>query len=381
MPLVLVSHVKLRSTLSTDVHTSLGGLLMEKGTKLTERHLEVLQAFLIEQVEVDEEQPVGRVIMKSSNTAPSPSSVNPVKLTSLGPKSPSVPQQPIPKRVESDSFQTCFFRAVQFFKDMFHSVAGGLAIPMLELRDKITPLLKFSSDLNHIMMTLKQNYPIEDYTYYHSISVGFLSVSIARWSRIPDEELGPIMLSGVLHDIGKSKINPNILFKTETLEPEEITELRKYPVYSYHLVKAIPHLTDGVALGVLQHQEREDGSGYPLALQSQAIHRYAKIIAIADIFHAMGSSKSYKQGHSPYIVLEQLLSDSFGKLDPAYVRTFVDGMTQFTLGTQVELQDGSVGKIVYVDRSQPTRPIVDVHGKIVNLAINRNLYIRQVIIE
>ncbi len=79
------------------------------------------------------------------------------------------------------------------------------------------------------------------------------------------------------------------------------------------------------------------------------------------------------------MVLEQLLNESFGKLDPALVQTFINKVTSFHNGTLVKLSDNQVGEIVFSDRSHPTRPWVNVNGKIINLMIERNLYIQDVI--
>ncbi len=361
MALVPVSQLKPGSTLRADVVTPLGGLLFEKGSKIFEREIEILLAFFIEEVMVEEPHPQAKMFKTSITPSPEPLVL-------------SQPQE------EPITFEQQFQRTVKFYKEMFKSVQGGLPIALRELTEHLTELVKFPSEVSYIFNTITQSYPIEDYTYFHSISVSYLSVCLARWSRIEESEMLSIALAGALHDIGKSKISPEILNKTEQLSLSEKTELRKYPVYGYHLVKAVNPSSDSILLGVLQHQEREDGSGYPLGLPSSSIHPYAKLVAISDIFHAMCSSKSYKAGSSPYVVLEQLLSDSFGKLDPHFVRLFVDGMTQFSLGMEVELSDGTQGKIIYVDRSQPTRPMVEVQGNIINLMINRHVYIKRAII-
>ena len=355
MPLVHVSQVKPGSTLSADVVTPLGGLLFEKGRRIFEREIEILLAFFIQEVTVEEPHPQATTVKKDKAASPSPTP-------------------------EPSTFEQRYLRTVEFFKGMFKSVQGGLPISLKGLVEHLDPLVHFPSEAAHILTTIKQRYPVEEYTYYHSISVSYLSVCIARWNKTPESEIPFIALAGALHDIGKSKIAPEILYKPDKLSLPEKNELRKYPVYGYHLVKAVNPPSESILLGVLQHQEREDGSGYPLSLQSSSIHLYAKLVAIADIFHAMCSSKSYKSGSSPYVVLEQLLRDSFGKLDPQLVRVFVHGMTQFSLGTDVELSDGTQGKIIFVDRSQPTRPIVDVKGNIINLMNNRHLYIKRVFI-
>jgi HD-GYP domain-containing protein (c-di-GMP phosphodiesterase class II) len=375
MAIVPLKQVRKGAILGADVLSLFDRVLMAKGTKLEERQLEILAAFLIAEVEIEDDQTKkghhARSITANSTGALSSS-------LSASSEKDTVPER---TKVIPLTFEQNFSKAVQFFKNMFQSVWGGLPIPIIQVRAAIEPLLQYKSDPAKVLLVTKQSYALDDYTFYHSVAVGYISIVIARWLKIPEKEIMPIALAGTLHDIGKSKVDPQILYKPDRLSIEEKQELNRYTVYGYHLVKTIPGITEGVSLGVLQHQEREDGTGYPLGMQSAAIHYYAKIIAVADIFHAMCSNKSYKPGVSPYLVLEQLLDDSFGKLNPSIVRTFVESMTQFSSGALVELSDGSIGRIVFIEHQHPTRPMVDVNGQIINLAINRKLVIRRVVIE
>jgi HD-GYP domain-containing protein (c-di-GMP phosphodiesterase class II) len=362
MPPVSVLQVKKGSVLSHDVHSSLGGLLMQKGTRLYDREIEVLRAFMIQQIDIEDSQ------ASKPNAA----------VLSLGVKTETVPYQA--EAPEPIGFEQEYVQTVQFFKQVFDSVLGGLRVPMLDLRNRLRKLLAERPDPNHVLLTLKQDYPPEDYLYYHSIGVGVISGSIAKWNHFSKYDCLSIALAGSLHDIGKARISPQILNKTEKLTADQMEELKRYPLHGYQMIKPISGVDENILLGVLQHQEREDGSGYPLKLKSDNIQPFAKIIALADMFHAMCSKQNYKEAISPYLVLEQLLFDSFGKLNPTYVRSFVDGMTQFSTGTLVELSDGSIGKIVFIDKNHPTRPMVDINTQIINLSINRKLVIRKVIL-
>jgi HD-GYP domain-containing protein (c-di-GMP phosphodiesterase class II) len=341
MGLVLVSQLKKGCVLEKDVHTSLGGLLMEKGISIYDKEIEVLQAFLIKEVMIEDNSTDQQAVSATNEN---------MTTTTV--------EQKI-KKVSSTTFEQLFYEAVVFYKKMFESVRGGFGVPMLELRAKVTPLLQQKIDPEQILITLKQDYSIDDYLYFHSVSVGVISTAIARWSKLGGRECISVGLAGVLHDIGKAKIDAQLLHKSGRLTPDELNELRRYT----------------------QHQERADGSGYPLKLKEDSIHPYARIIAISDIFHAMSSKRTYQEAASPYLVLEQLLSDSFGKLDPGIVRIFIEGMTHFSNGTLIELSDGSIGRIVFTDRNEPTRPMVDINTEIINLAMNRKLSIRRIIVE
>ncbi|GJM76366.1 hypothetical protein HMSSN036_85820 [Paenibacillus macerans] len=93
----------------------------------------------------------------------------------------------------------------------------------------------------------------------------------------------------------------------------------------------------------------------------------------------MTLNRRYRKAKSPYLVLEEIRSEAFGKLDPGVVQSFVDKVTQFHNGTRVRLSDGSVGEIVFSDRNHPTRPMVSVKGEIVNLVLTRELHIEEVL--
>ena len=372
MPRVSVLQVKKGSVLSNDVHSSLGGLLMQKGTRLNDREIEVLRAFMVQQVNIEDPEAtksagsmMGSLHAKESLRVRTEAEATPYHVEA---------SEPI-------GFEQQFVQSVDFFKQVFDSVLGGMRVPMLELRNRLRKLIAERPDPHQLLITLKQDYPHEDYLYYHCIGVGVISGAIAKWNQFSQYDCLSIALAGSLHDIGKARINPHILNKSVKLNLEQMEELRRYPLHGYQMIKPISGVQEDILLGVLQHQEREDGSGYPLKLKSDNIHPFAKIIALADMFHAMCSKRNYKEAISPYLVLEQLLSDSFGKLNPIYVRSFVDGMTQFSTGTLVELSDGSIGKIVFIDKNHPTRPMVDINTQIINLAINRNLVIRKVVLE
>src|SRR5690606_29433337 len=143
--------------------------------------------------------------------------------------------------------------------------------------------------------------------------------------------------------------------------------------------KKVTGLNEGTKLVALQHHEREDGSGYPMGIIGDKLHPYSKIVAIADIYHAMSTERLYRNAVSPYLVLEELIQYSFGKLDPAIVRNFVDKVTQFHVGRLVKLSDNRIGEIIFSQREHPTRPWINVNGVIINLSTQRNLHIQDVI--
>ncbi|WP_027415083.1 HD-GYP domain-containing protein [Aneurinibacillus terranovensis] len=353
MPQLFVSKLKPGVILADKVITSLGGTLFEKGTQLNEREIEILQAFLISKVNVE--------------------------LDASSPVVSDANQETEVEETAKSSFNPHLDKAIDFVEKIMQWAEGGMPLPVMELRNHIQPLLANMSIEFDMIDKLSKLRSEDSYIFQHSIAVSLLSVIIARWNKVPEKEHMQIALAGILHNIGLCRINPHILTKKGPLTLEERREMEQHPIYGYSIIKKATGLNEGVALAALQHHEREDGSGYPNRLKGDKIHLYAKIVAIADIFHAMISKKSYRDAVSPYLVFEQLMEYSFGKLDPVIVRSFVQGMTHLSSGITVKLNDGRIGKIIFIDSNNPTRPMVDIGGQIVNLTQSRHLFIEGVI--
>jgi len=360
LPIVNVKQLPNGAKLAEEVYTSLGGLLFTKGTPLYEKEIEFLEAFMIEQVQVEDMD-----VSLAEPTAP---------IQAEEKRTPKVTV-----KVVKPVFQEHFNQAVSKLKNLMIRVEGGDNIPVMEVREVVSPILAQFQEQPQILLSLRRFSGMDAYAYEHAIAVGIISYMIAKWTKVPEKEWMQVALAGTLMDIGKTKIDRRIIQKPGKLTPDEFEEMKKHTVYGYQIIKASHGLSEGVALAALQHHEREDGSGYPLGLPGSKLHLYSKIVAVADVYHAMCSDRVYQKGQSPYLVVEQLVQDSFGKLDPTIVHTFVNGITEFAVGTLVELSDGTLGKIVFTDRKYPTRPMVETGGHIVNLAKTRHLSIVKVI--
>lgn len=355
MPVIPTMQAQIGDRLGCDVQTALGSVLMEEGRTLSERDLEILQAFLIPTVDIrrsglDEGE-------GDASYEESAESSSDVKLSTL---------------------QQEFILMEKLLKRTFSMISSGMKLPVLELRNGLSALLQHIDDYNVITFLVPNRGGKEDVMLRNSVLCAMTSYLIAKWSKYPEKEWLQIAMAGLLHDIGNVKVDAAILNKSNRLTAEELQEVRQHTVYGFRMLEGGTALNQGVWLAALQHHERIDGSGYPMKVKGEKIHPYAKIVAIADMYHAMTSNRNYKKAESPYLVLEELLAESFGKLDPVLVQTFIERVTQFHTGVFVRLNDGRIGEIVFTDRSNPTRPMVSVHGMIVNLAQERQLYIREV---
>ncbi|MCU6791872.1 MULTISPECIES: HD-GYP domain-containing protein [Paenibacillus] len=348
MATISVSQLKTGEKMSDNVQTKLGNVLFMKGKIVSEKDIEILKAFLIPSISIEskENDPVNDDVIEEPNNTILP-------------------------------FYEQYDKMLSLLKKVFNS-ASGQNFPILEVRTQLEALLQHI-DQYHILTFSPKTFQLNDYLFHNSIMVSLTSYSLARWHGLAAKDLMPIAISGLLHDIGNAKVDPGILYKPNKLTPVEFEELKQHTTIGYNLLKNVAAINEGVKLTAIQHHEREDGSGYPLGIKGDKIHLYSKIVAISDIFHAMTSDRYHKKAASPYLVLDQLFTESFGKLDPALVQTFIQKVTQFHNGVLVKLNDKRIGEIVFSDRANPTRPWVNVNGQIINLTTERSLYIQDVI--
>ncbi|MET9254340.1 HD-GYP domain-containing protein [Streptomyces sp. NPDC003717] len=153
---------------------------------------------------------------------------------------------------------------------------------------------------------LVQAVDIKDgYTRGHSERVGRASMLIARELGLDDERVETLRFAGILHDVGKLGVPTRLLRKEGPLTPEERRVIELHPEYGHEMVRGIRFLGEARA-AVLHHHERLDGSGYPYGLAGDRIPESARVVAVADAFDAMTSTRSYRRARPVAAALEEL---------------------------------------------------------------------------
>jgi hypothetical protein len=157
----------------------------------------------------------------------------------------------------------------------------------------------------------------------HAERVRAYSYMLGQQLGLDDDELDRLNWAALLHDIGKLEVAREILNKTGEPTDEEWESLRLHPLYGEALVEPLREWLGEWIDGVGHHHERWDGTGYPRGLAGEQIPRAGRIVAIADVFDVMTSSRSYKRPASPSAARAELVRCSGTQFDPRLVRAFV----------------------------------------------------------
>jgi len=173
----------------------------------------------------------------------------------------------------------------------------------------------------------------DPYTGGHTKRVLNYSLAIAKHLKVPEELYETLKLSAILHDIGKIAIDDKVLRKDAPLDEKEFEMMRHHPMFGAEILKHIKMLKDTIP-GMLHHHERIDGNGYPMGLKENQIPLIARIIAVADTYDAMSSSRPYRGKLNQELVLEELKKCSGTQFDPKVVKAFLkaydDGEIEMT---------------------------------------------------
>jgi putative nucleotidyltransferase with HDIG domain len=188
---------------------------------------------------------------------------------------------------------------------------------------------------------LVQAVDIKDgYTRGHSERVGQASMMIARELGMDDERVEVLRFAGILHDVGKLGVPTRLLRKDGPLTPEERRVIELHPEYGHEMVRGISFLGEARS-AILHHHERLDGSGYPYGLTGCQIPESARVVAVADAFDAMTSTRSYRRARPVGAALEELERCAGAQFDPRMVTALARALDRHGWHPAVTAEDGA----------------------------------------
>lgn len=218
------------------------------------------------------------------------------------------------------------------------------------LAQQIMPLCSSAKAITHIYnMDVKGSYSL-----HHSVRVAILAGLMGQWLKMPRRDWQRLIIAALLLDIGSTRIAPVFLKKVGSYTKEDRVLMQKHARLGHSLVLNSAFGTDAEITGaVLQHHERDDGSGYPDGVKKEQICDFARILAVLDTYDAMASRRSYAKRRSPFDVFAAL-SDEFvaNRLDASFGLPFIRNVCNSLHGNWVKLTNGEKGKIVYIDESR-----------------------------
>lgn len=236
--------------------------------------------------------------------------------------------------------------------------------------NKITnDLIRAIDDNDALAVDISALKTSDEYTFKHSVDVATISMIIARNQGLSSQDVYNIGIAGLLHDMGKSKIPLEILNKPARLNDDEFAIMKQHSMLGFEILREKMEFSDVVALSVLQHHEKINGKGYPFGCTADKIIPYAKILSVSDVYDALVTERPYKKAFSQRDAVELIMSMT-DELDITAMRSFMESVILYPVGSTVDLSNGESAKVVKNNMGAVLRPTVVglTSGKVYDLA-------------
>ena len=202
----------------------------------------------------------------------------------------------------------------------------------------------------------------DNYLASHAAKSTIISIVIGLQMKIPNHRLIELGVAALLHEIGMIRLSEETYLSSRQLEPYERKAILTHPILGYNILKA-SEFPLSVSTPVLEHHERENGSGYPRNLTSEKISLNSKIIAVACSFEALNANRPHKKAKDAYTGMMELLKNPGKQYDDAVVRALVFSLSLYPIGLYVLLSNGKMGQVVDVKPENPRFQIVQIIGE------------------
>ncbi|MCL2793132.1 MAG: HD domain-containing protein [Spirochaetaceae bacterium] len=259
---------------------------------------------------------------------------------------------------------------------------------IVEQIKKINPFIKekrnFILDMSNLKLT-EHNYLIS-----HSVKTAILSIALADFLKIPQHKTIELGAAAITHKIGMLKLPETIVSNPGGLKENEWKAIRAYPILGYKILQTAS-FPNAVSLAVLEHQERNNGTGYPRNLVGDQVSLYGKILAVISSYCAAIEKRPFKSGKDAHTGIMDILKSMGKQYDDKVVRALIFTLSLYPIGTRVLLTNNSVAVVVKTNTSNPKEPVVRVltneegdpltDNVVINLAQNQKMQISRLLTQ
>ena len=257
--------------------------------------------------------------------------------------------------------KTFFVTAKQVQKKLFSNIVNGTKVDIDStkylLADSIEVLFA-NPDALVCAINLRNK---DDYLFEHSFSVAILMTLFARYMGIDKAVVHELAVGAFLHDVGKIKIPEHILNKPGKLSTAEFAIMKMHVNHSIDIIESIPNIAPLSLKIAAHHHEQLNLQGYPYGLSGDKICQYSRMLSICDIYDALTTNRSYKEGYSQikaFTILRTLAEK--GQIDGTLVNAFIKCMGVYPVGSLVRLNDDRLAIVEHYNQHDPVRPKVNV---------------------
>lgn len=192
----------------------------------------------------------------------------------------------------------------------------------------------------------------------HVVKTAIYSIIMAIQLKMPENRIVELIVAAILHKIGFLRIPSQLYTEDRVLTDKELKTFKAHPVVAYRILKEAGFPIT-VCVGVLEHQEREDGSGYPQGLMSEKISIFGKILSVACSFEAAFNKRSNWRGIDSILDVVRNANKQYNDI---VLKSLLFSISIFPIGTYVQLSDNSIGQVLDINPENLNYPVILLYG-------------------
>ncbi len=236
-------------------------------------------------------------------------------------------------------------RALQVVNQVFEDVRHGRVPSAVEAEDVVKGMVRQTIADPHALFALSLLKDYDNYTFTHSVNVSVISLTVGRACGLEEERLRILGLGGLLHDLGKLRVDHDIITKPGRLTPLEFEEIKRHPRNGADIVSRMAGVAPEVIDIVIGHHLNFDRAGYPADLKGRPISPLADMAAIADAYDAMTTLRPYQRPVTPRKAIDRLREMSGTHLHPQYLTRFIESLGPWPVGSLVRLASSEIALV------------------------------------
>jgi len=247
--------------------------------------------------------------------------------------------------MEEDTLSHTYNEAVSAVRDIFQEIGKGRIPNSRRMLTVVSSLASTAIKEPAALLGLALIKDYDNYTFQHSVNVGVLSMALSASMGQPAQAVEEAGLAGFLHDIGKTRVDKEILNKPGKLSAVESLEMRKHPEHGAEIVRDMEGVPDRVAEAVLGHHIRYDRGGYPEWARALHFGVTSGIVAVADFYDATTTLRAYQRPMQPTQAVEEIRNACGTSLDGEIVERFLELTGRFPTGSLVRLDSNEIAVV------------------------------------
>lgn len=241
---------------------------------------------------------------------------------------------------------------------LLENVASDHAIHSKQIKKQIKACVDSIERNPSAMIWLSRIKHVDQYTAEHCVNVGMLAMTLGRHLGVNRQQLEMLGICGMMHDVGKMKVDQDILNKSGRLTPEEFEHMKLHALFGRDILLADALLPGEVVAAAYSHHERLDGRGYPEGMAGPRLGFYTRVVSIVDAYDAITSRRCYSEPRASAEALKILYEHSGTQFDQKLVVKFIECIGIYPPGSLVEMDSGEVGVVLSVDPENRLLPKV-----------------------